>query len=267
MKILTFLTFALFCIVNSLTAENWQGPDFLVIGAQKCGTSSLYDYIVEHPSIKKAKRKEIHYFDKYLTKGIHWYKSQFPKKKKNSTFLIGEATPKYLYDPAVPQMVHDLFPDVKLIIILRNPTDRAFSHYKKKLRCNAISSSFEEAIHNDLQNKKESYENLIDLLGRGLYLEQIQRWLEFFPKEQLHIIFTKDLARNPAETMHKVFQFLNLPNYTQKNYTRSNVATNNEVTLNPETRKSLENFFRSYNNDLQAFLRKEFEMDVTLDWN
>ncbi|MEM1282984.1 MAG: sulfotransferase domain-containing protein [Chlamydiota bacterium] len=279
MKTITYLALCLSIFVTPLIAKTSSGPDFLVIGAQKSGTSSLYYYLTNHPQITKAKGKEIHYFNRNFSKGIKWYKSQFPKKTKKSDFLTGEATPEYLFCSQIPKMVHDFFPKTKLIVILRNPVDRAFSHYKKNhrknLRMGKENRSFEEELSTDLQIHEENSASLHDdayygetgLLRRGLYLEQIKRYLKFFPKKQLHIILTRDLENDPENTMNRLFQFLNLPNYTQSEYTRENVATNNQITLAPKTRKFLEDFYRPYNEELQNYLKEVLELDVTLDWD
>src|SRR2546423_13513556 len=112
-------------------------PDFLIIGGQKCGTTSLYYYLIEHPNIAPAVRKQMHFFDNRFKKGFGWYKSNFPTifSKWYKTFLhkqkfvSGEATPYYLFHPLAASRVHQFLPDVKLIVLLRNPVNRAYSHY------------------------------------------------------------------------------------------------------------------------------------------
>ena len=111
-------------------------PDFVIIGAQKSGTSSLYDFVVQHPAILPAAKKELHYFSLGYKKGEYWYRLRFPIRASQK-LLSGEASPIYLFYPMVPGRMKKLLPDVKLIVILRNPVDRAYSHYhdtKRKKR-------------------------------------------------------------------------------------------------------------------------------------
>ena len=116
-------------------------PDFIIIGAQKSGTTSLYRFIVKHPAIAPATKKEVHYFSIWYKFGELWYRSHFPTnlsrynfyKRTNQKLLSGEASPVYLFYPVVPGRMKELLPDVKLIVILRNPVDRAYSHYHHSL--------------------------------------------------------------------------------------------------------------------------------------
>ena len=138
-------------------------PDFLIVGVAKSGTTSMYNYLIEHPTIHPINiekeyryplKKEVRFFDRYYNLGTRWYKAHFPLKfskfvqknlKKNS-FLTGESTPAYFHNPLVPKRVKQLLPKVKLIFLLRNPIERAFSHYKHNKKLNFENLTFEEAI-------------------------------------------------------------------------------------------------------------------------
>ncbi|MEJ2557594.1 MAG: sulfotransferase domain-containing protein, partial [Anaerolineae bacterium] len=117
-------------------------PDFLIIGAQKCGTDSLFRYLGGHPCIKLASSKEAHYFDLKFDKGINWYRSHFPlipykysvKRLRKQDLITGEATPYYLFHPHAPGRAAAIVPHVKLIVLLRNPADRAYSHYNHEVK-------------------------------------------------------------------------------------------------------------------------------------
>ena len=129
-------------------------PDFIIIGAQKSGTTSLYDFLIKHPAIAPAAKKELHYFSVQYARGELWYRSNFPTNLSRSAFykkttqrlLSGEASPLYLFYPMVPDRMKEILPDVKLIVILRNPVDRAYSHYHHSLRKNMEPMSFERAV-------------------------------------------------------------------------------------------------------------------------
>jgi hypothetical protein len=143
-------------------------PDFLIIGAQKSGTSSLYNYLTQHPDVCPALVKEIRYFNKYFSKGTNWYRGHFPSslyisyvnKISGRDMITGDGTPSYLSDPYVPRRVFEVIPQVKLIVLLRNPVDRAYSHYQHRFRANREVSSFEEVIKVDKEKLKDGWENL-----------------------------------------------------------------------------------------------------------
>ncbi len=127
-------------------------PDFLIVGAARCGTSSLYHYLCQHPSIGRAQTKEVHYFDVNYDKSSLWYRAHFPTigakwlhGSREKPFITGEATAYYLFHPHVPKRVFDLMPGVKVIALLRNPIDRAYSHSQRSVRRGREKISFEEA--------------------------------------------------------------------------------------------------------------------------
>lgn len=121
-------------------------PDFIIIGAQKGGTSSLFSYLKQHSQLQLPDKKEIHFFDNDYQKGVNWYRSHFPMKIFDN-IKTGEATPYYLFHPHAPQRIFQHCPKVKLIVMLRNPTDRAYSHYmmQNKRKIDPLPT-FEEAI-------------------------------------------------------------------------------------------------------------------------
>ena len=121
MSLLKFLLLCCLSVASILHAENdaWA-PDYIIVGAQKSGTTVLFSYINDHPMVLN-KSGEIHFFDVQFSKGIEWYKKQFPKKP-SSEYRIGDKSPYYFFHPLVPQRVAEMFPNVKIIMILRNPT-------------------------------------------------------------------------------------------------------------------------------------------------
>ena len=120
---------------RSATAPVRTLPDFLIIGAQKCGTSFLYRFLVKHPHVKSAFVKEVHYFDLNFAKGNNWYRSNFPLQVRNTrTYITGEASPYYLFHPHAARRASMVVPDAKLLILLRNPVDRAHSHYQHQVK-------------------------------------------------------------------------------------------------------------------------------------
>jgi hypothetical protein len=119
-------------------------PDFIIIGTQKGGTTFLFKLLSNHPYVRLPFRKEIEYFDIHFEKGINWYRSQFPIRKSN--IITGESTPHYMSHPHVPKRIVEVIPHVKLIVILINPVDRAYSHYQHNVRMKRESLAFDDAI-------------------------------------------------------------------------------------------------------------------------
>lgn len=256
LKILFFL-----CIFVEI--KSWKGPDFLIIGTQKGGTTSLYKYLIRHPQILGANYKEIHFFDMNYQNGINWYRRQFPIKKTNQE-LIGEATPLYLYHPLVPSRVFERFPKTKIIILLRNPVDRLISHYfmiNKSKNILDLDEVFEKelsaqfALKNLLENKDYEINSLIwdSYLSRGLYFEQIKSWRKFFPSNQILIIFSEDLFKNTCNTVNKVFKFLGLPEYNLKKYYKYLKSSSKKV-VKIEDKQRLNQYYKSSNMQLQKYL-------------
>jgi hypothetical protein len=172
-------------------------PNFIIIGAQKSGTTWLYEILKTHPKIKMAHdRKEVHFFDRYFDRGIKWYKERFPY---DENFLIGEATPKYIYDKEVPKRIYNNIPEVKLILSLRNPIERAYSQYKYLVQEDNYQQDFKQAI-----------KEYPDILKRGLYFEQIERYLNFFERNQLTIIIFEEMITKEEEKLNEIADFLNL---------------------------------------------------------
>src|SRR4030066_135636 len=170
------------------TAKRRALPDFLIIGTQKGGTSSLFHLLIQHPQIHPldSKVKEVHYFDRRRNykKGELWYRSHFPLRDTiNPGELVGEATPAYLFFPDAAKRIQKDLPNAKLICLLRNPTERAISHYfmqvREKQECRPIMEAMlgEEVGHYFYKFYK----------SRGLYLEQIKRYESYLKKNRLLI--------------------------------------------------------------------------------
>ncbi|MCD6143414.1 sulfotransferase domain-containing protein [Thermococcus sp.] len=191
-------------------------PNFIICGTQRGGTSSLYHYLNEHPEILMSSIKEVHYFDLNYNKGLDWYEKHFISSTSNYK-AIGEASPLYMYLKEVPERIHEVLPDVKLIFILRNPVDRAYSHYWHEVKIGYEKLSFEEAI--EIEKERLSNGDIISIrhysyLDRGKYIEQIRRFKKYFSKDQMLILFTEELRENPEKVMKTLFEFLEVdPNF------------------------------------------------------
>ncbi|MBW3562466.1 MAG: sulfotransferase domain-containing protein, partial [Actinobacteria bacterium] len=189
-------------------------PDFLVIGAQRSGTTSLYDLLCTHPSVAPAVMKEIHYFDAWYDRGRCWYRAHFPLEAElregDVRWATGEATPYLLYDDRGPNRVAETLGSPALIAILRDPVDRAWSHFHhQRRRGNEPIPTFEAAIEAEAARRGDGEaleggarsDRDRSYLARGRYAEQLQRWIGAFGRERLLVLFTADLAADRQGTL------------------------------------------------------------------
>lgn len=251
------------------TLQQSQGPSFIIIGAAKAGTTSLYHYLSQHPQILPPVKKEVGYFNRsdYLQLDLHWYLSHFPTIPEGKNFITGEATPSYLISD-VQEKVFALFPNIKLITLLRDPVERAISHYYHRLKHGWENNSLEVAINSELEMLKElncqeqieqfcRKKNSIYLLG-GLYVHTLKRWLNVFPQEQILILTNEQLLAEPEQTMKQIYNFLNLTDNPNLKFKKHNVGSYNHQ--DEQLRESLSQFFRSHNIQLEEYL------GMKLDW-
>lgn len=246
-------------------------PDFIIIGVQKGGTSTLFEYLKQHPDIKTSVFKEVHYYDINYSKGKNWYKSYFPLSRKNKQILYGEATPYYFFHPLVPERVFKDNPNIKLILLLRDPVERAYSHYQMERRKGREKiKSFEEAISIEAERIKESNEPIVaqkesynynhqvyGYLARGCYDEQLRRWLKYFKREQLLVLKSEDFFSSPKKNLEKIYQFLNIPAIFPKNLQIKNQG--GYTPLNSDIIKRLRLYYHKHNKQLCEFLGEQFQ--------
>src|SRR5438874_1739426 len=184
-------------------------PDFIIIGTQKGGTTSLYRYLIEHPCIAPIYIKEPHFFDIYFYKGLQWYRAHFPttvgkyyaRHIQKHDLITGEASPYYLFHPQAARRVAKTLPKARLIVLLRNPIDRAYSQYQHQTRQRGVEPlTFEEALECEEKRLAGEEEKLLkddkycsfnhrhySYLARSKYIEQLPTWMSIFPKEQFLI--------------------------------------------------------------------------------
>lgn len=199
-------------------------PTFLIIGTQKGGTSSLFEYLLQHPRVQGSFIKEVQFFT-----GRHWvgrrgYKAFFPRKRVD-TQHIAEATPLYLFSPDAPPRIHAMLPQVKLIALLREPVERAYSNYMHNRRRGHETRTFEECIAADIASARISGgpgpcpgEDALafrhrSYVRRGLYAQQLERWYGLFPRENIRIFKAEDFFADPAAVTEQAMRFLGLPDH------------------------------------------------------
>ena len=257
--------------VSGITASSRVLPDFIIIGTVRSGSTSLYYNICEHPSVLEAAYDEIGYFDSNYHLGENWYRSMFPTQKMMNKIredtgysITGEDTPFYFWKKEVAERILSDMPETKLIVILRNPVDRAYSNYNLAVRENNKKLTFEEAIGEEIEFlSKNSFRETVDrfrsYLTKGMYVNQIKPWLDIFSREQLHFLSTEQMKNEPCETLDLVFKFLSIPSYDIKNLQERKLA--NYKQMNENTREQLIKYYKSYNEEFFKIINQKFEWD------
>jgi Sulfotransferase domain len=177
-------------------------PNFLVIGARRAGTSLLHHKILSaHPEIYvPVQRKETHYFDLYYERGLEWYQSYFPSDEAAGRFrAIGEVTPDYLASEEAPGRIHQLLPECRLIAILRNPVERAWSAYQHRRRARSERRDFKTFLEDPAA------------LRDGLYHRHLERYLALFRREAMLVLLYEELILHPERELGRLTAFLHVP--------------------------------------------------------
>ena len=252
------------------TAKFRKMPDFIIVGVQKGGTTSLYSYLKLHPQTKFFNNKEIHFFDKYFSKGWLWYRSWFPLKIDNR--ISGEATPDYFYYPNVFKRMSMQLPRIKLIVLLRNPVDRAYSHFQMEKRKSRESLSFEDAIIEEQKNIRKIYKKELNeenkfankfllnksYINKGLYKEQLERLFEFYDKTNLLVIQSEEFKNNTDKVFNQVCDFLSINRMSiPKKIKNKNVRK--YPPINKKTKDFLNNLYKKHNIDLYKLIGEQYD--------
>jgi len=261
-------------------------PDFLIIGTQRGGTTALYHYIKTHPCIEPATATEVHFFDKRFSKGLGWYRGHFPtriekyyvERLRGRALLTGEASSSYLFHPHAPKRAAKAIPHVKLIVLLRNPVDRAYSQYFHAVELgHEVHSTFEEAIEGEEERTAREREKILQdetyyssaykhlsYLTRGKYVDQLRAWMDIFPREQFLILKSEEFYADPVTAFKRVAAFLNVPEIepqikkqAYKQYEHNTYSSHMDSAL----RKRLIEYFEPHNARLYDFLGVDFGWD------
>ena len=244
-------------------------PSFVVIGAQRSGSTTLYGHLATHPCILPPLRKEVHYFDFQYAKGRAWYLAHFPGIHKriagNRRAITFEASPYYMVHPLAPERIRAFNPDMKLIAILRHPVDRALSHYHHEAHRGVETLTFEDAIAAEperlsgaewlLKQAPHYYSHAhhhFSYLDRGRYAHYLEPWLDRFPREHLLVIRSEDLFRDPEPVMNRVFGFLSLPSHRVP---AGIGRMRSYASMPPELRERLQRYFARDQERLERRLR------------
>jgi len=243
-------------------------PSWIIVGAQRSSSSSIFKYLVAHPQVGAPIAKEIHYFDNNYRRGLNWYLGHFPIRK--GARITGEGTPYYLAHPLAPHRIAKDLPGVKLIVVLRNPVDRAYSHFiHERALGREPYASFAEAIeHEDERIAGEEEKMIADptyysfnhqnfsYVARGRYAEQIERLFEIFPRERVMIFSNERLSMEPAKVYAEILSFLGLPPYELQRFRRHNQRS--YAPMDPGVHARLQDYFAPDNERLYKLLGTDF---------
>jgi hypothetical protein len=257
-----------------------RGPDFVIIGAKRGGTTSLFNYLLEHPSVQplfpgRQHIKGVHYYDSNYERGLPWYRSHFPlevggrsiTRPNLSTPIAGEASPYYLFHPLAAERLACDIPSVRIIVNLRDPVERAYSHYKEQTFHGRETLSFEEALDAEAQRlageaerikTEPGYHSIAhehqSYLAQGRYLDLLPRWFSLFPREQFHITVSEEFYADPNDHVNRIWRFLGLTPYKLQSRTRHNHQAAPDIQL--ETRQRLQEATADHNQGLEELLMR-----------
>jgi hypothetical protein len=256
-------------------------PDFLIVGAKRGGTTSLYNYLLMHPGVlglfpQVRGKKSTDYFFKERGRGELWYRSHFHTESYRNLLsrklgyrpISGEASPYYLWDPRIAMQVRAVAPDIKAIALLRDPVERAYSHYQERVQNGVEPLSFEAALAAEdarlegefgkMAADSRYYSTAHDFYtyrARGVYLPQLQNWHRAFPEGQLLVLRSEDMYDDVQGVFNRVCDFLGIPPYglpTTKTFNASARSTMPEA-----AREELTSYYAPHNKELADYLQRD----------
>jgi hypothetical protein len=251
---------------------NGKLPDFLIIGAQKSGTTSLWKHLKKHPHIEMSpnfvafsynhhvNRKETHFFNRNWHKGVNWYANLFNDNNK----LQGEVTPTYISSLSCHKRIYETIPNAKLVLVLRDPVTRAYSQFNNTKQAfpyakNQLLLPYQGLRENILATiDDDNCDSKVTFIKRGYYIEQIESLLLQYPADQLHIVISERMRGDMNSTYDKLFSFLGVENVHIEFELNTHKRAYKEE-LNEEDEKLLYDIYKPYNEKLFQFLGYEIE--------
>jgi hypothetical protein len=265
------------------TADQRPLPDFLVIGTKRGGTTSLWRYLLQHPLVPPLfpawNTKTSHYFEDNFGRGEAWYRSHFPTRRQRAALerrhggpaKVGEAAPLYMFHPLAAGRVAELMPQARMIVLLRDPVERAYSHWKERRTEGKEPLDFAAALEAEPDRTAGERERLIadpeyvseaydwyTYRERGRYLDHLEPWLDRFDRSQLLFLASETFYRDPAGSYARILDFLGLPPYRLPAYDVFNDRPSRG--MDDLVRAELRAYYRPHN----AALAKRLGM--TFDW-
>ncbi|MGZ4713627.1 MAG: sulfotransferase [Acidimicrobiia bacterium] len=237
-------------------------PDFLLIGAKRGGTTSLWRYLTEHPDVlglfpRAEKPKGFYYFDEQFGRGDGWYRSHFPTRFRHGATsadggrrMVGEATPYYLYHPLAPMRAHAVVPDAQILVVLRDPVERAYSHYKERRANDTEPLSFADAVAAE-EARLVGEETRIrtepgyvsfghrhcSYLDQGRYAPMLERWFAAYGRDRVHVEISEEMYADPQATLDRVTHRLGIRRHELRDRSVHNAEPDHD--LDPDLRAEL----------------------------
>lgn len=262
-------------------------PDFLIIGVKRGGTQTLFQYLQRHPHVLPLwpgveNAKKTRFFDRHYARCAGWYRGRFPtagqrrraEDRLSGPVMTGEAGQYYIFHPLGAERVAASVPNVRILILLRNPVDRAWSHHQERTHSGAEQLTFEAALAAEPDRLDGEVERILSdpryysrehddhsYLARGRYVEQLTRWYAHLDATQLHIIRSENLYADPQATMAQVFDFLGLPEHDVVPH-HFNRSPEPSAVLSRDLRASLGAYYRPHVAELEQYLNRSFDWDL-----
>lgn len=258
-----------------LTSNQRGFPSALLVGPRRTGTTSLYKTLRLHPNIQGASRKEIKFFNCNYQRGMDWYQAFFPRRTtlQAEQAIAIEASPYYSFHPLAAERIRAYFPEMKIIFSLRNPVDRAYSHYQMNydLKVDELPS-FEEAIEAEPGRLAGEEQKIIaddsysvfrhmhlSYLAQGKYADMLERWFSVFPREQIFVLNSEEFFADMPAVFDQMISFLGLPAWQLE--VSQNANPGKYLPMKAETREKLKEVYRPHNQRLSQILERNFGWD------
>jgi hypothetical protein len=264
--------------VASADIRPW--PDFLVVGTKRGGTTSMHHLLLQHPDVVPmfpARRlKSPMYFSQYYDRGDRWYRSHFPtapyrrllERVRHRRTVTGEASPYYLYNPYAAERIQRSIPDVKIVILLRDPVRRAYSHYWERVENDVEPLTFAAALDAEAERTAGELERMAadplyysephdwySYRDRGLYAPQLRRYFDLFPRERILILQSEDFYRDEQQAVDEITDFLGIGRHTLARKKRYNYIP--VPKMDPEVEADLVAFYREPNQEVYDLLGRD----------
>jgi hypothetical protein len=253
-------------------------PGFLIVGAERCGTTSLFDVLRQHPAVFNGTlpRKEVHYFDDKYGHGLGWYQCHFPLAARTRLAARGagvtpvafEATANYMFHPVAPDRIHRDLPGARLLVLVRDPVERAYSAHAHQIGYGFETEPFERALELEDTRVAGEVERIVADPGyesfafnhhtyraRGHYADQLDHLEKVFGRDRIHVVDSGDFFATPGPTYDRILDFLGLPQVGGPRFTPQNARPRSPM---PESlRTALTEHFRPYDERLVPWLGRE----------
>lgn len=262
----------IFGLYNYPTRRLRGEPSFLIVGAEKAGTTSLHDYLLQHPEVIEGHRKEVQYFSRYFYHSWDWYRAHFPLRSKLEGKLCGEASPYYIFHPYAAERIHGTLPKCKIIILLREPIARSVSQYYHEVAKGREYLSMADAFDAEEARTRGELERMhsplylpfnhehFSYVGKSVYVDQVRRYLNVFPREQVLVMQSERFFRETAEVVRNVFEFVGIDaSFLPENLAPSNVSRQQKEQLPERIHTELTAFFAAKNEELYQLIGERFD--------